>query len=117
MMFLASLGRLTLGPPWLGRNDKAWEGSIMTILNTPAPSLKKSFNVVAEPFLLQEGQPFASVLDAPSIQQAFIEQDAIFGQHDNCQMNVGRQVITQYVQPGSRKRFRIAGALDVVPAH
>jgi putative transposase len=82
MMFLASLGRLTLGPPWLGRSDKAWEGSIMTILNTLASSFKKSFNVVAEPFLLQEGQPFASVLDAPSIQQAFIEQDAIFGQHD-----------------------------------
>ena len=72
MMFLASLGRLTLGPPWLGRSDKAWEGSIMTIVNTPASSLKKSFNVVAEPFLLQEGLPFASVLDAPSIQQAFI---------------------------------------------
>jgi hypothetical protein len=82
MMISAFLGRLIFGPPWLNPDDKAREGSIMATLNTPASRFNKRFDVVAEPFLQQEGLPFASVLDAASIQQAFIEQEALFGQHD-----------------------------------
>ena len=54
----------------------------MTTLNTPATRDKKSFNVITESFLQSEGLPFASVLDAQSIQQAFVDQDALFAQQD-----------------------------------
>lgn len=81
-MVLATLGRLTLCPPWLDPDDKAREGSIMTTLNTSAKSFKKRFDVITQPFLQEAGLPFASVLDAEAIQQAFREQESLFGQED-----------------------------------
>ena len=54
----------------------------MTTLNTPTTSGKKSFDVVAESFLQSDGLPFASVLNAQAIEQAFRDQEALFGQHD-----------------------------------
>ena len=81
-MFLAFLGRLILGPPWLGPKYKAREGSIMSTLRIPAGTFKRGFDVVADPFLQKTGLPFASVLNAESIQQVFREEDAFFGQDD-----------------------------------
>jgi len=40
------------------------------------------FHAVAEPFLQQEGLPFAEVLDANTIQQAFQQRDALFAQDE-----------------------------------
>ncbi len=54
----------------------------MTTLRTPATSFKKRFEIVTQPFLQEAGLPFASVLDAQTIQQAFREQGALFGQQD-----------------------------------
>ena len=81
-MFLAFLGRVILGPPWLGPEDKAREGSIMTTLRMPTTSFKKGFDIISNPFLQKTGLPFASILDAESIQQVFREEEAFFGQDD-----------------------------------
>ena len=43
---------------------------------------KNGFDAVADPFLQEEGLPFAEVLDAASIQRIFREEDALFGQDD-----------------------------------
>ena len=40
------------------------------------------FHAVAEPFLQQKGLPFAQVLDAETIQQAFEQRDALFAQDE-----------------------------------
>jgi len=40
------------------------------------------FHAVAEPFLQQEGLPFAQVLDAETIQQAFEQRDGLFAQDE-----------------------------------
>lgn len=42
----------------------------------------KSFRVVAEPFLGQPGLPFAEVLTAETIEQAFADTDGLFGRDD-----------------------------------
>ena len=51
----------------------------MLSLSAPRTSLKNNFSVVAEAFLRTPGLPFASVLDAESIQQIFQEETALFG--------------------------------------
>jgi len=43
---------------------------------------KNRFDIVAEPFLQQPGLPFAQVLTAEAIGQAFTEKDVLFGQAD-----------------------------------
>ena len=43
---------------------------------------KSPFQAVAAPFLQQPGLPFAEVLDAEAIEQAFAENDGLFGQAD-----------------------------------
>lgn len=49
----------------------------------PRPSLRKNrFDTVAAPFLQQPGLPFAEVLTATAIEQAFADNDALFGQDD-----------------------------------
>ena len=82
MMFSALFGRINLRPPWLVTDDKAREGYIMTKVHTSDKSINNSFSLIAQPFLQKTGLPFSSVLDAQSIQQAFLEQGALFGQHD-----------------------------------
>jgi hypothetical protein len=54
----------------------------MTTLRTRPASFKKDFNVITQPFLQKAGLPFASVLDAESIQKVFREEEAFFGQDD-----------------------------------
>lgn len=54
----------------------------MTSLSTPRTGFKNDFSVIANSFLHTPGLPFASVLDAESIQQVFREEEALFGQED-----------------------------------
>lgn len=54
----------------------------MSTLRIPAGTFKRGFDVVADPFLQKTGLPFASVLNAESIQQVFREEEAFFGQDD-----------------------------------
>ncbi len=54
----------------------------MTTITAPQAPGKNGFDVVANPFLQAEGLPFATVLDAESIQQVFREEDALFAQDD-----------------------------------
>jgi len=54
----------------------------MTSLSTPRPAFKNACSVIASPFLQDPGLPFASVLDAASIQRIFREEKALFGQED-----------------------------------
>lgn len=54
----------------------------MTTVRIPSTRFKRGFDVIAQPFLQKVGLPFASVLDAASIQQAFHDQEALFGQDD-----------------------------------
>ena len=54
----------------------------MTSLSTPRTGGKNTFSVIADPFLHDPGLPFASVLDAASIQRVFREEEALFGQED-----------------------------------
>lgn len=54
----------------------------MTTLATPERGFKNRFDNIADPFLQNTGLPFASVLDAHSIQQAFHDQDALFAEDD-----------------------------------
>jgi hypothetical protein len=61
---------------------KARESYIMTTLATQQTGFKNDFDVIANPFLQETGLPFASVLDAESIQKVFREEDAFFGQDD-----------------------------------
>jgi len=54
----------------------------MTSLSTPRNGFKSDFSVIADTFLHTPGLPFASVLDAESIQRIFHEEEALFGQDD-----------------------------------
>ncbi len=54
----------------------------MSTVAARGTSHKNGFDAVAEPFLQEEGLPFAEVLDAASIQRIFREADALFGQDD-----------------------------------
>jgi len=54
----------------------------MASLSTPRTSFKNGFSVIADSFLRDPGLPFASVLDAESIQRVFREEEALFGQED-----------------------------------
>jgi putative transposase len=54
----------------------------MTSLSTPRTGFKNDFSVIAHSFLDTPGLPFASVLNAESIQQVFREEEALFGQDD-----------------------------------
>ena len=54
----------------------------MISLSTPRTEDKNTFGVIADSFLHDPGLPFASVLDAGSIQRVFREEEALFGQDD-----------------------------------
>lgn len=54
----------------------------MTSLSTPPVNGKNTFAVLAQSFLHDPGLPFASVLDAETIQRVFQEEEALFGQED-----------------------------------
>jgi hypothetical protein len=63
-------------------SHKTKEGFVMTSLSTPRTEGKNTFAVIADSFLHDPGLPFASVLDAASIQRVFREEGALFGQDD-----------------------------------
>ena len=52
----------------------------MTRLSTPRTGFKNDFSMIADSFLHTPGLPFASVLNAASIQRIFREEKALFGQ-------------------------------------
>jgi putative transposase len=54
----------------------------MTSLSTSRTDGKNPFALVANSFLQGPGLPFASVLDAETIQRVFQEEEALFGQED-----------------------------------
>jgi putative transposase len=54
----------------------------MTSLSTSRTGLKNDFSVIADSFLQETGLPFASVLNAESIERVFREEQALFGQED-----------------------------------
>ena len=54
----------------------------MYIPNTDQSVQKNRFDTVVQPFLQQPGLPFAQVLTAEAIGQAFLERQALFGQDD-----------------------------------
>lgn len=54
----------------------------MASLSTQRAAFKNNFSVIAESFLQDPGLPFASVLDAESIEGIFREEEALFGQED-----------------------------------
>lgn len=54
----------------------------MTTLATQQTGFKNDFDMIANSFLQETGLPFASVLDAESIQEIFREEGALFGQDD-----------------------------------
>ena len=54
----------------------------MTSLSTSRTGLKNDFSVIADSFLQEAGLPFASVLNAESIERVFREEKALFGQED-----------------------------------
>ena len=54
----------------------------MVSLSLPHAKFKSDFSVVAKSFLHTPGLPFASVLDAESIEHVFREEKSLFGQTD-----------------------------------
>ncbi len=54
----------------------------MASLSTRPTAFKNDFSLIADSFLQDPGLPFASVLDAESIPQAFREEEGLFGQED-----------------------------------
>jgi len=54
----------------------------MLSLSAPPASFKSNFSAIADSFLTTPGLPFASVLDAESIERVFRQEDALFGQAD-----------------------------------
>jgi hypothetical protein len=54
----------------------------MSIIESNRPRPKSSFHAVADPFVSQGGLPFADVLTAEDIEQAFAAAGALFGQND-----------------------------------
>lgn len=55
----------------------------MSSLLTGQAEGNKPFRVVADPFCQRDGLPFAEVLSAETIEQAFVGNDALFGQADD----------------------------------
>jgi hypothetical protein len=53
-----------------------------TVETGPSPENRNRFAAVVDPFLQQPGLPFAEVLAAESIERAFAENDALFGERD-----------------------------------
>ena len=58
--------------------NKAKEGFVMANVATHLTGHKSEFDIVAEPFVQDQGLPFTDVLDAESIQRVFKEEDALF---------------------------------------
>jgi hypothetical protein len=54
----------------------------MSIIACDPKAASNRFHAVAEPFCEQEGLPFADVLNAQDIRQAFVEADALFASDD-----------------------------------
>ena len=54
----------------------------MYIIEKRSCELKNRFDAVAAPFLQEPGLPFAQVLSAEAIEQAFVQSDSLFGQED-----------------------------------
>lgn len=54
----------------------------MTTIAAQKRDLKNPFDNIASPFLQKSGLPFASVLEARSIQQVFRDEDALFAEND-----------------------------------
>ena len=54
----------------------------MSMLETTSGQGKNPFHVVADPFVQQPGLPFAQVLTAEQIAQAFADHDGLFAQDD-----------------------------------
>ena len=54
----------------------------MTTIATQEKGFKNPFDNIADPFLQKTGLPFASVLDAHTIQQTFQKEDALFAKDD-----------------------------------
>lgn len=54
----------------------------MLSLSVPRAGFKNDFSVIADSFLHASGLPFASVLDAESIERVFREEESLFGQGD-----------------------------------
>lgn len=54
----------------------------MASLSTQRTPFKNNFSVITDSLLQDSGLPFATVLDAESIEDAFREEEALFGQED-----------------------------------
>ena len=54
----------------------------MDTVATDASTGNNRFRNVAQAFLEQEGLPFAQVLDAETIRQAFVDHDGLFAPND-----------------------------------
>ena len=54
----------------------------MTIIDTNRSHRNHPFDVVADPLVVQPGLPFAEVLTAEAIEDAFADNKALFGQDD-----------------------------------
>lgn len=54
----------------------------MFTVATASRSDNRSFQTIVQPFLQEAGLPFAQVLSAPDIEEAFRDQDGLFGQED-----------------------------------
>jgi len=54
----------------------------MLSLSAPRKSFKSDFSMISDSFLRTPGLPFASVLDAATIERVFREEEALFGQND-----------------------------------
>lgn len=55
---------------------------MMPSVSAPRVSFKNDFSMIADAFLRTPGLPFASVLDAATIEQVFREEEGLFGQND-----------------------------------
>src|SRR6056297_471202 len=65
-------------PHWLVSSQKSGRAFTMAKLTSFLQAGKAGFHQVAAPFLDQPGLPFADVLSATDIQQAFAERHALF---------------------------------------
>jgi len=54
----------------------------MTTIPADQDQHNNEFRVIAEPFLQDEGLPFAQALSAEDVERAFAEEDGLFGQDD-----------------------------------
>ena len=54
----------------------------MIMITPRQKDFNNPFDSIADPFLQNTGLPFASVLDAKTIQQAFQNEDAMFAEQD-----------------------------------